>query len=276
MMSPFRFVPLVAVAVLLAAPARAQAPTVEQVLKASLDQSLAAFNTGDFEGYLHDFAPQLDYNGLRVDRARLVDINKELRDSFKNLSMKYERIRVNTISPDEAAATTVTEFSGSTTNYDNSGLAATYRETGQVTALYKRAGERWTTGLLDVAWNDSYIDIGQNFGAIGFSTLPTLGGTKQPYRFRLFVGEDERPGFGVAYAYTTAPLKNVIEKAGAEEVFKQLQFKPVPTEGVEAEFHGPDTPGTYAHVLVINKYWKAGNNESIVGQKIYTRLMRVE
>lgn len=262
------------IVVMAAAPAHAQ--SVEQTLKASLDQGLAAFNAGDFEGYLHDFAPRLNYNGLDVDRARLVDINKDLRDSFKNLSMRYERVRVNPMAGDEATATTVAEFTGSTSNYDNSGLAATYRETGQVTALYKKQGDKWVTGQLDVAWNDSFIDIGQPFGVMGFSTLPPLGGASQPFKFRLYVGEDERPGFGVAYAYATAPLKAVIEKEGAEEIFKQLQFKPVPTDGINVELRAPQQPGTYAHVLVINKFWKAGSNESIVGQKIYTRLMRVE
>lgn len=274
-MSPSLYSTLAATVLVLAAPAAPPA-TPESALKANLDQSLTAFNAGDFEGYLHDFGPKLVYNGLTVDRARLVEINKELRDSFPNLKMRYVNTRIRPMSDDEATATTVAEFTGSTSNYDNSGLSASYRETGQVTSLYRRAGEKWLTHQLEVAWNDSFIDIGQVFGAMGFSTLPTLVGAHQPYRFRLYVGEDERPGFGVAYAYTVAPLRAVIEKNGAEEVFKKLLFKAVPKAGVSSELHAPEQPGTYAHVLVVNKFWRSGANESIIGQKIYTRLVRVE
>lgn len=265
----------------LSAPALAAAPTgavgsIDSAIRQSLEISLSAFNAGDFEGYLHDFAPRITYNALPVDRPRLVDINKELRESFPNLKMKYDRIRVSPMGDNEASATTITEFTGSTNNYDNSGLSATYRESGQVTALYQHEGANWITHQLDVAWNDSFIDIGQVFGSMGFNTLPTLTGTGQPYRLRLYVGDDERQGFGVAYAYAIAPLKSVIDKAGAEQVFKQLEFKAVPRTGLDQELIAPKAAGTYAHVLVVNKYWHAGNNESIVGQKIYTRLVRIE
>lgn len=258
------------------APSPAPAASGEQSVKDGLQTSRRDFNAGNFEGYLHDFEPHITYNGLPVDRTRLVEINKELKESFANLKMRYEQLRVRALSPSEISANTVTEFTGSTNNYDNSGLAATYRETGQVTALYHQDGGKWLTNTLDVSWNDSFIDIGQVFGAMGFSTLPTLTGTSQPYRLRLWVGDDERPGFGVSYAYVMAPLKSVIEKSGAEQVFKELQFKNVPSSGLDLDMVAPKEPGTYAHVLVINKYWRAGNNESIVGQKIYTRLVRVE
>jgi hypothetical protein len=248
----------------------------EAAIKASLDESLKAFNVGNFEGFLHDYAPSITYNGMTVDRSRLVEINKELRDSFPNLSMRYDLMRVNALDANQATATTVSEFSGETANYDNSGLAASYHESGQIMAMYQHEGDTWTTHQLDVAWNDAYIDIGQVFGLIGFTQLPTINGANQPYRLRLYVGEDERPGVGVAYAYAIAPLKSVIEKAGAESLFGHLDFKPVPAAGIDRELTAPKEPGTYAHLLVVNKFWRAGANESIVGQKIYTRLVKVE
>lgn len=257
------------------APEAAPGP-VEAALRGHLDKSLAAFNRGDFPGYLHDFGMRLAYNGITVDRARLVEINQELKQSFPNLKMAYRSTRIAPMGDAEASVTTVAEFTGSTNSYDGSGLGATYREAGEVTAFYKRNGEGWRTDALQVSWNDSFIDIGRAFGVMGFTTLPTLLGTDQPYRVRIYVGEDTVPGVGVSYAYASVPLATVIAKTGAEEVFRALKFTSFPEGGVDTELRSPATAGTYAHVLVVNKFWRGGGQESLLGQKIYTRLVRVE
>ena len=254
----------------------AEASQVEAALQANLAKSLEAFNRGDFAGYLHDFAQQLAYNGVSVERERLVEINQELRESFPNLKMAYKSTRIAPMGDAEATVTTVAEFVGSTKRYDGSDLAATYRESGEVTSFYKRQGSDWRTDSLQVAWNDSYIDIGRSFGVMGFTTLPALLGTDQPYRFRLYVGEDAVPGVGVSYAYAAVPLATVMAKSGAEDVFRALKFVPVPATGLDKELRAPSKDGTYAHVLVVNKFWRGGGQESLLGQKIYTRLARVE
>jgi hypothetical protein len=256
-----------------AAPAAA---STEAALKANLEKSLQAFNRGDFQGYLHDFAAKLGYNGVTVDRARLVEINQELKQSFPNLKMSYKSTRINPMGETEANVTTVAEFTGSTKSYDGSGLAATYREAGEVTASYERTGEGWRTDSLQVAWNDSFIDIGRAFGVMGFTTLPVLLGADQPFRMRLFVGEDSVPGVGVSYAYAAVPLETLIAKTGAEEVFRALKFVELPAKGLDTELRAPAKAGTYAHVLVVNKFWRGAGQESLLGQKIYTRLVRVE
>ena len=280
--------PLLAIAAVLglvglpAAPALAQAAAapadgpVQAALRANLDKSLQAFNRGDFPGYLHDFAQRLSYNGITVDRARLVEINADLKQSFPNLKMAYKASRINPMGDAEASVTTVAEFTGTTKSYDGSGLAASYRESGEVTAFYKRDGAAWRTDALQVNWNDSFIDIGRSFAVMGFTTLPTLVGVGQPYKARLFVGEDTVPGVGVSYAYTAVPLATVVAKSGAEEVFRALKFQPFPEAGLDTELRAPEKAGTYVHVLVVNKFWRGGSQESLLGQKIYTRLVRVE
>ena len=257
------------------APAAAASP-VEAALRANLDRSLLAFNRGDFPGYLHDFGTRLAYNGITIDRSRMVEINQELKESFPNLKMAYKSTRITPMGDAEANVTTVAEFTGSTKSYDGSGLGATYREAGEVTAFYKRDGQDWRTDSLQVSWNDSFIDIGRAFAVMGFTTLPTLLGARQPYRIRLYVGEDTVPGVGVSYAYASVPLATVIAKSGAEEVFRALKFSEFPARGVDTELRAPERPGTYAHVLVVNKFWRGSSQESLLGQKIYTRLVRVE
>ncbi len=257
------------------APAATPGP-VEGALRANLETSLTAFNRGDFPGYLHDFGMRLAYNGITVDRTRLVEINQELKQSFPNLKMAYKSTRIAPMGDAEANVTTVAEFTGSTSSYDGSGLGATYREAGEVTAFYKLTGEGWRTDTLQVAWNDSFIDIGRQFGVMGFTTLPVLLGADQPYRMRLYVGENGVPGVGVSYAYAAVPLATVIAKSGAEDVFRALKFVPFPAGGLDAELRSPMKAGTYAHVLVVNKFWRGGGQESLLGQKIYTRLVRVE
>lgn len=259
-----------------AGPEAAPAVSTEQALRGNLDKSLGGFNKGDFETYLHDVDGRLTYNQLHVERSRLLEINRELKSSFPNLKMAYKEIRINPIAAEEATATTVAEFSGQTSNYDGSGLPASYREVGQVTAFYRKDRERWQTNQLQVAWNDSFIDIGREFGVMGFTGLPTLVGVGQPYRLRLFSGDDATPGVGTTFAYAAVPLASVIDKAGAEEVFKALKFAPIDKAGIDVELRAPKREGTYAHVLVVNKAWRLGNNESLLGQKIYTRLVRVE
>lgn len=258
-------------------PATTTAPAdATAAISASLEQGLKAFNKGDFEGYLHDFFPRLSYNGIVVDRARLVEINEDLKKSFPDLVMRYRRVRVNPLGADQATATTVAEFTGKTANYEGSGLPATYREEGQVTALYRKAGAKWATHQLQVSWNDSYIDIGRDFGMMGFSNLPTLASTEQPYRLRLHVGRDDRPGVAVQYAYLIAPMEQLIEKQDAEKVFGTMRFAPLPESGLDRALEAPAKAGTYAHILVVNKVVGFGDNQMILGQKVYTRLLRVE
>lgn len=254
----------------------AQTASIQKELQEVLDRSLQGFNRGDFEGYLSDLWPRVTYNGLIVQKSRLLDINKELKQSFPELSMRYRRVRIQPQGADEAAATTVAEFTGKTNNYQGYGLPATYREEGQVRATYQKVNGKWLAHQLNVAWNDSYIDVGREFATMGFSTLPTLVGADQSYNMRLYVGNASTPGVAVVYAYALAPLSAMIEKDGAEEIFKGLKFRPVGTQGVNAELRSPAKPGTYAHILVMNKFWRQGQEEMILGQKIYTRLVRVE
>lgn len=248
----------------------------EITLRQHLESSLAAFNQGDFEGYLHDIAPRVTYNGVEVERARLMEINHELRRSFPNLTMRYRSIAVTEMSETEANVTTVAEFSGNTTDYDGSGLPGTYSETGQVTAMYRKGAEGWRAKTLQVAWNDSFIDVGQDFGLIGFTSLPVLAGVKQAYWLRLFVGDDRLRGAFTEYAYALVPLATVLSKNGAEEVFRSLRFAPVPKQGVMARRTMPSRPGTYAHVLVVPRVLRQGGQEVVHANKIYTRLMQVE
>lgn len=250
--------------------------SAETALRAALEQSVRDFNKGDFEAYFRDFGARVTYNELLVERKRLMQINKELKSAFPNLSMRYDKIQLQSVGKDEMAARTVAEFSARTSDYEGSGMPATYRETGQVTALYQRSGTRWTTHQLAVAWNDSYIDIGASFGLMGFTSLPTLVGVAQPYKLRLFVGDESRDNAQTNYAHAMVPLKSVIDDAAAESVFASLKFGPIGHDGVTKTLRAPVAPGTYVHLLVVNKFLKMGEAEAPLGQKIYTRLVRVE
>ncbi|MEB3284458.1 MAG: hypothetical protein VKN33_04140 [Candidatus Sericytochromatia bacterium] len=249
---------------------------VETLLRRHLDKSLDAFNHGDFEGYLHDIAPRVEYNGIEVERARLLEINHDLRRSFPNLRMRYRSIDVSEMSDTEANVTTVAEFSGSTSNYDASGLSGTYREIGQVTAMYRKKGDDWIADTLQVAWNDSFIDVGQDFGLMGFSNLPVLAASQQSYWLRFFVGDDSFRGTFTEYAYALVPLSTVLAKNGAEEVYRALRFAPIPRRGIVTRRATPSRPGTYAHVLVVPKVLRQAGQEVVQANKIYTRLVQVE
>jgi hypothetical protein len=272
---------LLAIATLLAAPAPARADVdqpneAERSLRAQLDRDLDAFNRGDFKGYLADFAPKVSYNELTVTRDQMIELNHELKQTFPNLRMRYDRVRLQADTPDEAWATTVADFSGQTRNYDGSGFPATYHESGQITALYKRVNGQWSTDQLQVAWDDSYIDIGEPFGVLGFSALPTLAGAGQPYQFRLWVGQEYMTNTQQSYAYTMVPLATVLDKKGSEQIFGSLKFAPVPQTGLNLEMHAPEQPGTYVHLLVLNKIQRTRYGEAPIGQKVYTRVVRVE
>jgi hypothetical protein len=271
-------IPALASGATFAAPALAQeAPNAtEKAVAAQLQQDLEAFNRGDFKAYLADFAPKVTYNELTVTRDQMVDLNSELKQAFPNLRMRYDRIRVQADTPDEAWATTVADFSGTTRNYDGSGYPATYHEAGQLTALYKKKNGQWVTDQVQVAWNDSYIDIGDPFGTLGFSSLPTLAGIGQPYQFRLWVGHEFMTSATEAYAYTMVPLATVLDKKGSEQIFSTLKFAPIPPKGLNLEMHAPDQPGTYVHLLVVNKLQRTRYGEAPIGQKVYTRVVRVE
>jgi hypothetical protein len=274
---------LMAAALVTASPVAVQAQgapdtvnPAEASMRAMLERGLTAFNRGDFKGYLADFAPKVSYNELTVDKARLIEVNQDLKQAFPNLKMKFNKIRVRSESPDEAWATTLAEFTGETRNYDGSGFPATYRESGQVSAFYKRQRGEWLTDQVQVAWNDSYIEIGQSFGSLGFTSLPTLTGVTQPFRLRLWVGHDYMSHEQVTYAYTLAPLAAVLDKASADAVFSKMTFAPVTTRGLDKEMRAPEKGGTYVHVLVMNKVQRTRAGEVPIGQKIYTRLVRVE
>lgn len=270
-----------ALLVLTPAVAAAQSPSpAEAAVAASLDASLRAFNAGDFAGFLRDFASRVRYNEFTVPRARLVEINRDLKGTFPDLKMRYDSRRVTAPAPGEVVATTVSTFTGSTPDYEGSGLAARYRESGQVTARYRPVGAgQWRTDTLQVAWNDAFIDIGPAFAMLGFEALPALQPAGRPYRLRLQVGSaDSRPGAGVAYAYMLAPLADLLSKADAEKAYERLQFKPLPPAGLDSRMPTPTPAGTYAHVLVVNKFVSVGPGQPVVplGQKIYTRVLRVE
>jgi hypothetical protein len=279
----FTYGPLLACAAvvlsLVPASARAQEARrgpVDAALRQNLERSLSAFNRGDFEGYLHDVEATVTYNGIEVPRGRLREINSDLKQSFGNLKMRYKSVAINEMGDLDANVTTVSEFTGSTSNYDATGLPATYVEVGEVTSLYRKTPHGWRSGLLQVAWNDSFIDIGRPFSMLGFSSLPTLLGASQPYRFRLHVADDALEGSRVEYAYAVVPLATVISKNGAEEVYKSLRFTPVPRTGVAQDLRAPAKPGTYTHVLVVPKLWSRAAQETLLGHKIYTRLVQVE
>lgn len=256
--------------------AAAVASGTEAALRGNLARSLAAFNKGDFDGYLHDLEATVSYNGVDVPRTRLLEINADLRQSFANLKMRYKSIAVSEMGDLDANVTTVAEFTGTTENYDATGLPATYMEVGEVTSMYRRTPQGWRSSLLQVAWNDSFIDIGRPFSLLGFTSLPTLLGATQPYRFRLHVADDALEGARVEYAYALVPLATVISKNGAEEVYKSLRFTPVAPKGVDVEVRAPNKPGTYTHVLVVPKLWNRDDQETLLGHKIYTRLVQVE
>ena len=135
---------------------------------------------------------------------------------------------------------------------------------------------RWLAKTLQVAWNDSFIDVGQDYGLIGFTSLPVLANVKQAYWLRLFVGDDSFRGAYTDYAYALVPLETVLAKNGAEEVYRTLRFAPVPKQGVVARRSSPSRPGTYAHVLVAPKILRQGGMEVMQANKIYTRLVQVE
>ncbi|MEB3198513.1 MAG: hypothetical protein VKP62_15050 [Candidatus Sericytochromatia bacterium] len=259
-----------------ATPAEVGPSGAEQALRSHLELSLKAFNRGDFDGYLHDLSPQVTYNGIQVERARLVEINRELKRSFGDLRMRYRAVTVSEMGDGEANVTTVAEFTGTTANYDGSGLPATYSEVGEVTAMYRRAADGWRADTLQVAWNDSFIDIGQPFGVMGFTSLPVLLSAKQPYKLRMYFGDDSMSGARTEYAYSLVPLATVISKTGAEDVYRSLRFTLVPKRGLNVNRAAPSAPGTYTHVLVVPKLWRRGGQESLLGHKIYTRLVQVE
>jgi hypothetical protein len=249
---------------------------VEAALRQNLERSLGAFNRGDFEGYLHDMEATVTYNGIEVPRDRLREINGDLKQSFGNLKMRYKSVAINEMGDLDANVTTVAEFTGSTANYDATGLPATYKEVGEVTSLYRQTPQGWRSGVLQVAWNDSFIDIGRPFSMLGFTSLPMLLGASQTYRFRLHVADDALEGARVEYAYAVVPLSTVISKNGAEEVYKSLRFTPIARTGVDLELRAPSRPGTYTHVLVVPKLWSRDDQETLLGHKIYTRLVQVE
>lgn len=265
-----------------AAPVLAQADTeaaptpAMASLRAQLERDLDAFNRGDFKGYLSDFAPKVTYNELTVTREAMIELNTELKQTFPNLKMRYDRVRIQSDTPNEAWATTVADFSGQTKNYDGSGYPATYHESGQITALYKQVNGQWLTDQVQVAWNDSYIDIGEPFGTLGFSSLPTLAGVGQPYPLRLWVGHEFMTNASDSYAYAMVPLATVLDKKGSEQIFSTLKFAPVPAKGLNLEMRAPDKPGTYVHLLVLNKSQRTRYGEAPIGQKVYTRVVRVE
>lgn len=265
----------------LALPAFAQAPSdapnaAEQALRETLERGVAAFNKGDMAGYLSDFAPEVNYNELKIPRDRLVDINVDLKKAFPSLTMRYSKIRVRADSPDEGWATTIAEFSGEARNYENSGYPATYRESGQVSAHYKKVNGEWVTDEVMVAWNDSSIDVGTPFGALGFTALPTLTGVNQPYRLRLVVGHNVFEQTETNYAYTIVPFASVLDQKASEAVFAGLKFQAVPVKGVDVELRAPAKAGTYVHLMVLSKGRHDRMGDALIGQKVYTRLVRVE
>jgi hypothetical protein len=279
-----KFYPLALSLFLMASPAMASskktAPTLNHTdsnsLRNSLDQSLAAFNQGDFKAYLSDLGARVSYNELLVDRSVLQDINQELKTAFPDLKMSYDSVQIRPLGPDEANATTVATFKGKTADYGDTGLAATYEETGEVSSIYNRLGGKWLTHQLDARWDDSAIRIGESFSLLGFSSLPSLMGAKENYRFRLYIGDDERDNVTVSEAYALVPLASVIDKAQSQAVMDGLKFQPLNTKGLDVEMSAPAKPGTYVHLLVINKTIKEGTHEVPLGEQIYNRLVRVE
>lgn len=267
-----RLLPLLLAGLMLAAPASAQDNSLEQ----SLDASLLAFNRGDLQAYTQDLMPRLSYNELNLERTRVVAIDRALQEAFPQLSLRYRRLRVNPVSADEATASVETEFKGHTPNYNGSGMPASYREEGQATALYQRIDGHWLTNQMQVAWDDSYVDVGQTFGIIGFSALPTLAEPGQPYALRLYAGSDDNPGTAVSYAYAIVPLAMLMSPAGASRLYDHLLFRLLPVTGLDSNFRAPKRAGSYVHVLVMNKFVRLGGSETLLGQKVYARLMRVD
>ncbi|HEY9722105.1 MAG TPA: hypothetical protein V6D47_08830 [Oscillatoriaceae cyanobacterium] len=263
---------LMAATVLAAAPASAQDASLEQTLNAGL----LAFNKGDLQGYVQDLMPRMSYNEIALERTRVLAIDRALQETFPQLSLNYRRMRVNPVSQDEATASIETEYKGSTPNYNGSGMPAVYREEGQATALYQRVDGKWLTGQMQVAWDDSYVDVGQTFGIIGFSVLPTLAEPGQPYSLRLYAGTDDNPGTAVSYAYAIVPLSMLMAPEGASRLYDHMQFRLLPVTGIDASFKAPKHPGSYVHVLVMNKFEHLGGSETLLGQKVYSRLMRVD
>lgn len=245
-------------------------------LAARLEAGLAAFDRGDFATYVADLAPRLRYDGVELSRDNFIEVNQELKQSFPNLKARLEALTVKGVGSSEALATVKVAFEGSATSYEGSGLRATYREEGQIATRYRQRGQGWVGEEMRVGWNDSFIDVGEGFGVLGFTTLPTLVGAGQPYRFRLFAGRAPERGIEVRYAYAMVPLARVLAKDGAESVAKELRYQLMPNEGVDQRVRAPQAVGPYVHLLVANQMLVVGAESALVGQKVYTRFVRVE
>lgn len=241
-----------------------------------LQGGLAAFNRGDFQAYVSDLAPRVRYDGVEVGRDSFVEVNQELRQSFPTLSAKLEALSVKPGGSGEAYATAKVAFDGAATNYEGSGLRATYREVGQITTRYRQSGGQWVGEAMQVGWNDSFIDVGEGFGVLGFTTLPTMVGAGQPYRFRLFAGRAPERGIDVRFAYAVVPLARVLAKDGAAAVAKELRYVGMPANGIDEMRRAPAEKGPHVHLLVANQVLVLGAESALVGQKVYTRFVRVE
>lgn len=244
-------------------------------LREQLLAGVKAFNRGDFQAYLRDLAPNVGYNNLRVSRERLFELNRDLKRSFPNLRMRMPQLSLEVLDEREVAANLVAEFKGEVKNYEGSGLGATYLERAQTTAIYRKNGTHWQTDELQVDWNESFIEVGAPFGLMGFGNLPVELAVAEPYRARLWADTVSKSGVTVSYAYALVPLSAVMEAAGAEAAFAGLEFRTMPETGVDLALTGPGEVGSFAHLLVVNKTWNAGGQVVPLGQKIYTRLVRV-
>lgn len=247
--------------------------SAEPLLKQQLEAGMVAFNRGDMATYLADLAPRVRYNGLTVDRARLIEMNVELKQDFPDVSGAYENIRVRGGDAGDLIAFTKAEYRGKTADYQQSGMPATYEETAQLAARYRPQGEGYVAERLTLTFNDATVRVGEAFGVIGPSDLPALAATEQPYTLRLVAGHDQR-GARVGYAYGLLPLEALVEKGKGEEALARLERALVPAEGLTLQGRMPKTPGTYAHYLVLTKLVPGAEN--ILGQLVFSRLVRVE
>lgn len=242
-------------------------------LTAQLEAGMAAFNRGDMAGYVADLAPKVSYNGLTVDRARLLELNKDLKQDFPDVAGRYESIHVRAGDAGDLVAHSKAVYHGSTQDYYGSGLPATYDETAQLAARYRPAKAGYVSGRMTLVFNDAVVKAGEPFGYIGPSELPVFASARQPYALRLVTGHDQR-GARVAFAYGLLPLEAMVVKGKGEEAVGKLRDMPVPSEGLSLPLRMPETAGTYVHFLRLTKLVPGA--ETILGQVVYTRLVRVE
>jgi hypothetical protein len=251
---------------------------LQQTFQKKLSQELASYNKGNFKQSYKLFTEKFRYNGMMTARDTLIQINQETKDSFKNMVMRFKsEPRVTPIDGGKKALVSVEElFTGTTKDYNGTGLSATYREEGLLNRLFVLHKNGWECPEAQLEWNDSSIDVGENFGMMGFSSLSPQMIASQPYNFRLWVSDQDDFMVKTEYTYAVLPMQVMLDTSLSNKAFAELKFTEIASKGVSTTLTAPEKPGFYVHLLIANRYRLGGQGGDLLGQKIYTRLFRVE